>query len=115
MGEDPGTAGTAVTESSDPEEIRREIEATREELGDTVAALAAKADVKTQAKQKIEDTKATVTGKKDELLGKAKEASPQTALTAASQLSVKARENPVPVAAAGAFVLGFLAGWAMRR
>jgi hypothetical protein len=115
MGEDPRTAGTAVTESSDPEQIRQEIEATREELGDTVAALAAKADVKTQAKQKIEDTKATIGGKKDQLLGRAKEASPESASTAAGQVSVKARENPVPVAAAGAFAFGFLAGWVMRR
>jgi chromosome segregation ATPase len=100
---------------SDPEQIRQEIEATREEMGDTVAALAAKADVKTQAKQKIEDTKATITSKKDELLGKAKGASPETASTAAAQASVKARQNPVPVAAAGAFAFGFLAGWIMRR
>lgn len=115
MGEDPRTAGTAVTESSDPEQIRQEIEATREELGDTVAALAAKADVKTQAKQKIEDTKATISGKKDALLGKAKDASPDSASTAATQVSVTARQNPVPVAAAGAFAFGFLAGWVMRR
>ncbi|MBV9415663.1 MAG: DUF3618 domain-containing protein [Solirubrobacterales bacterium] len=105
----------AATQSSDPEEIRREIESTREELGDTVAALAAKADVKTQAKQRIQATKATVTGKKNELMGKAKQASPQTASTAATSVSQKARENPVPVTAAGAFAFGFLAGWAMRR
>ena len=124
MGEDPRATGTAVTgssdseaatQSSDPEEIRREIESTREELGDTVAALAAKADVKTQAKQRIQATKATVTGKKNELMGKAKQASPQTASTAATSVSQKARENPVPVTAAGAFAFGFLAGWAMRR
>ncbi|MBV8947163.1 MAG: DUF3618 domain-containing protein [Solirubrobacterales bacterium] len=123
MGEDPRTAGTAVTGSSDaavtgsgdPEEIRQEIEATREELGDTVAAIAAKADVKSQAKQKIQDTKAAVTGRKNELLGKAKQASPQTASTAATSVSQKARENPVPAAAAGAFAFGFLAGWVMRR
>jgi Protein of unknown function (DUF3618) len=115
MGEDPGAAGTTVTGSSDPEELRQEIETTREELGDTVAALAAKADVKAQAKQKIDETKATVTGKKDELLGKAKEASPASASSAATSLSVQARQNPIPVAAAGAFAFGFLAGWVMRR
>jgi hypothetical protein len=104
-----------MTASSDPEEIRREIEATREELGDTVAALAAKTDVKAQARQKIEDTRATVTSKKDELLGRAKQASPESASTAATQMTVKARENPLPAAAAGAFAFGFLAGWVMRR
>jgi Tfp pilus assembly protein FimV len=35
-----------------PEEIRREIERTRSELGDTVEALSQKADVKQQARQK---------------------------------------------------------------
>ena len=130
MGEDPRTAGpavtgssdAAVTGSSDPAEIRREIESTREELGDTVAALAAKADVKSQAKQKLQETKATLMGKRDaamgkrdEMLGKAKQASPQTASTAATSVSQKARENPVPAAAAGAFAFGFLAGWVMRR
>ena len=58
-------SGDRPVTSGDPEEIRREIEATREELGDTVAALAAKADVKSQARQKIQDTNATVTGKKN--------------------------------------------------
>jgi uncharacterized protein (TIGR03382 family) len=41
-----------------PEEIRAEIEATREELGDTVAAVAEKTDVKKQAKARVEDAKA---------------------------------------------------------
>jgi hypothetical protein len=35
-----------------PEEIRREIERTRRELGDTVEALSHKADVKEQAREK---------------------------------------------------------------
>jgi ElaB/YqjD/DUF883 family membrane-anchored ribosome-binding protein len=99
-----------VSESSDPELIREEIEATREELGDTVAALSEKADVKAHAKQKIEETKASVTDRKEELLGKAKEASPDAAMSAATQASQKARQNPVPVAAAGAFAVGFLVG-----
>src|SRR5947208_3184331 len=115
MGEDPRATSTTVTGSNDPEEIRRDIEATREELGDTVAALAAKADVKAQARQKIDDTKATVTGKKDELVGKAKQASPETASSAATSVSTKARQNPVPTVAAGAFAFGFVAGWLLRR
>ena len=114
MGEDSRTKSTTVTSGGDPDQIRREIESTRQELGDTVAALSAKTDVKAQAKQKIEDTKTTVAEKKDELLGKAKEASPQSAATAASR-SEQARQNPLPVAAAGAFALGFLAGRVTKR
>lgn len=115
MDQGPGATGARVTDSSDPEEIRQKIEATREQLGDTVAALAAKADVKAQAKQKIYDTKTAVAGKKEEILGKAKEAAPDTPRTAANQLSAEARQNPVPLAVAGAFALGFLAGWVLRR
>jgi Protein of unknown function (DUF3618) len=47
-----------MSEEKGPEEIREEIEETREELGDTVAAGAEKTDVKKQAKAKVEDIKA---------------------------------------------------------
>ena len=115
MGQEPGTSGTAVTGSSDPEQLREEIAHTREELGDTVEALAAKTDVKGQAKQKLEDTKASISDRKEQVIGKAKEASPDQALTAATQASDKARQNPLPLAAAGAFAAGFLAGRLFKR
>ena len=121
MGEDQGAGGTGVTDAEeqtrtdDPEQIKQQIEATREELGDTVEALAAKTDVKAQAKRKVQDTKATLASKKDELLGKARGASPETAVSAAADASTKARENPLPVAVAGAFALGFLAGKLTKR
>jgi ElaB/YqjD/DUF883 family membrane-anchored ribosome-binding protein len=115
MGEDPGATSATVTGSADPENIRRDIEATREELGDTVAALAAKTDVKAQARQRIDETKAAVSGKKEELLGRAKEASPESASAAAMTVTSKARQNPVPTVAAGAFAFGFVAGWLLRR
>jgi len=114
MGEDPGAKRAPVTDNGDPEQIRGEIETTRQELGDTVAALSAKADVKAQAKRKIEDTKATVADKKDEVLSKAQEAAPQSAVTTASRAAEQARQNPLPFAAAGAFAFGFLAGWASK-
>jgi ElaB/YqjD/DUF883 family membrane-anchored ribosome-binding protein len=110
MGEDPGTDGAAVSGTQDPAQLQREIEQTREELGDTVEALAQKADVKAQAKQRINQTKASVAEKKEQLLGKAREASPDGAAGAATQASETARQNPLPVAAAAAFVFGFLAG-----
>jgi hypothetical protein len=40
------------------DELRREIEETREELGDTAAALGAKADVKGRAKERFDEIKA---------------------------------------------------------
>jgi ElaB/YqjD/DUF883 family membrane-anchored ribosome-binding protein len=60
MGEDQGTAGPQVTTGQDPEQLREEIEATRQELGDTVEALAAKADVKALAHEKVERAKESV-------------------------------------------------------
>jgi hypothetical protein len=110
MGEDPSTSGPAVTGDGAPEQIREEIEATRQELGDTIEALAHKTDVKAQAQHKIEETKASISEKKDELLGKAKQASPDSALNVANQASQKARENPVPLGLIGAFAVGFLLG-----
>jgi hypothetical protein len=116
MGQDPSAERAPVSETEprdetrDPEEIRRDIEETRAEMGDTVEALAEKADVKAQAKQKVEDAKASVSQRKDDLLAKAKRATPDGAGAAAGQISGKAKENPLPVAVAGGFVAGFLFG-----
>jgi ElaB/YqjD/DUF883 family membrane-anchored ribosome-binding protein len=110
MGKDPSTESPAVTETQDPQEIQREIEDTREELGDTVEALAAKTDVKAQAKHKINDAKSSTAQTKEKLMGKAREASPESAARAATQVTEKVRRNPFPVAAVGVFAAGFVAG-----
>jgi ElaB/YqjD/DUF883 family membrane-anchored ribosome-binding protein len=104
-----------VTEAKDPEQIREEIEETRRELGDTVEALAAKADVKSRVREKVDSTKESAAQKKDDLLGKARETSPDSVSTGAAQATQKAKENPVPVAAVGAFVGGFLVGRLTKR
>jgi ElaB/YqjD/DUF883 family membrane-anchored ribosome-binding protein len=93
-----------------PEEIREDIEDTRAELGDTVEALAGKADVKGQAKERVEDVKETARQKKDEVFGKVKQASPEGAGATAQQVSATAQENPLPFAVGGALVAGFLLG-----
>jgi type I site-specific restriction endonuclease len=49
-----------MTASSPEDEIRQEIERTRAELGQTVEALAHKADVPARVKDKVHDTKQTV-------------------------------------------------------
>jgi ElaB/YqjD/DUF883 family membrane-anchored ribosome-binding protein len=114
MGKDPRADRTAVIE--DPQqEIRRQIAQTREELGDTVASVARKADVKTQARYKIYETKSSVTRKRGELLGKARHASPKTVTTAASSCSQALRENPVITAALAAFAIGLLIGRSRAR
>ena len=124
MGEGQGQE-RAQQLSGDPDEaaaqLRTEIEEVREDLGDTAAALAAKTDVKTRAREKAEEIKRTATGKKDQLFGSsggsggAGGGPAATASSALEQLRTKARENPVPTAALGALVGGFLIGRLTRR
>jgi ElaB/YqjD/DUF883 family membrane-anchored ribosome-binding protein len=116
----------AQPESRSAEEIERDIEATRAEMGDTVEALAEKTDVKAQARKQADEVKAQaqekvsaaktkVTETKEDLLGKAQAASPETARTAAAQVQQKARENPLPVAVGAAVLVGFVLGRLSRR
>lgn len=53
-GEPEDTSATTSTERPDSETLRREIEATREALGDTAEALAQKADLKGRVKGKVD-------------------------------------------------------------
>ncbi len=117
---------TDDTEPKSPEQIRAEIDQTREELGDTVEALAAKADVKAQAQDRITtvkqgladnvtQVKTTVAEKKEEFTAKAKQATPESASAGAQQLGTTVQENPVPFIAGGAFFVGLITGLLMRR
>jgi ElaB/YqjD/DUF883 family membrane-anchored ribosome-binding protein len=126
MGEDPGAVSTRALDEQaagrpvqqqqqqqppeDPAQLRADIERTRQDLGDTVAALADKTDVKARAKEKVSEVRQNVTDKRTELMGKARDSSPDGANSAAVQVRSKAQENPVPTAALAAFVGGFLFG-----
>lgn len=103
-----------MTGAGDPTQIRQDIEATREELGETVEALAAKTDVTGQAKRKLEEARATVSEKADEMLGKVRDGTPETAVAGAGQAVVAARRNPVPLLI-GLFVAGLVIGRLTRR
>lgn len=116
MGEEQSQVGTSVeNEQKSPDELRREIEETRQDLGDTAAALAEKTDIRARAKEKIGDVKRTLAGKKQSLAqsGGAGEgtAGPGAAAgQAATQAKATARENPVATAALAAFAVGFVLG-----
>jgi cobalamin biosynthesis Mg chelatase CobN len=58
----------------DLDALRAEIVQTRAELGETVQALAAKADVKARAKEQVEQTKAKVKAQAAEATGKVRDA-----------------------------------------
>jgi hypothetical protein len=53
----PSGRPTGGTTFDNPEELRHEIERTREELGDTVEALAHKVDVKARVQQRVADVR----------------------------------------------------------
>jgi Protein of unknown function (DUF3618) len=114
VGDAPAAASAQPTAET-PAELRADIERTRQELGDTVAALAEKTDVKARAKEKVAEVRGTVTHKKTELMGRARESSPEGANSAATQVKTKAQQNPVPTAALAAFVGGFLFGRITKR
>ena len=107
---DEGTreSGQAVDQRS-PEEIRREIAAVRGDLGNTVEALAAKTDVKARARERVEEIKS---GARDKASG-AREKAPRAADP--ERVVAVARQNPLPLAVAGALLAGFLIGRAVAN
>jgi hypothetical protein len=126
MGEDQGQERTQL--SDDPNrraaELRSEIEDVREDLGDTAAELAAKTDVKARARAKVDDIKHTAQAKKDDLLsvssastsgGSDGSPGPSPAASAVNDFTTKAKQYPVPTAAVGAMIGGFLLGRLTRR
>jgi gas vesicle protein len=106
----------------DPEVIRKDIEQTRERMGDTVDALGYKTDVKSRAKEsvtgKVEGVKEKLVGAKDsvtESVGGAKDSAMSATPSAGDvQQGAKkavgiAQSNPLGLAV-GAVAVGFLAG-----
>lgn len=125
---DPTTPMTpaAAGEPQTPEEIRAQIDQTREQLGETVEALAAKTDVKARAHDQIESVKETiaqdvaavrmtVTQKAEELKSKARESTPESASAGAQQVTATIQRRPLPFSVAGAFMAGLLIGWWLGR
>jgi hypothetical protein len=98
---DPSGMVPSDPAASDAEAIRKEIEDTREQLGDTVAALSAKADVKAQASAKADE----LTRRAHEITGDAK--------ARAGELTEQAKRRPVPLIAGGAVLVA--AVWLLRR
>lgn len=113
MDQGQGEAGAGVAQDPQqrtPDQIRDDIASTREEMGETVEALAAKADVKGQAQHKVEEVKQRVGAKREEFTHRAQAATPDSAGQAAVQAKAAAQNNPIPFIAAGAFVAGLVVG-----
>jgi ElaB/YqjD/DUF883 family membrane-anchored ribosome-binding protein len=123
--DEPPTSA-APDQPKSAEQIRAEIEATQEQLGETVEALASKTDVKARAQdrvesvkenaqQRVESAKASAAQLKDEVVSKARQATPESAEAGAHQVSAAVRERPLPYATVAAFGAGLLLGWLLGR
>ena len=78
------------------EQLQAEIDRTREQLGETVEQLAAKADVKARVNDEVEQRKQAVRGKVDEV----KQTTTQTAQTGVAQAKSKPYIPALAIAAA---------------
>jgi gas vesicle protein len=102
----------------DPDRIRREIEQTRAEMSETVDALSYRADVKTRAKESLQEkrdsAKESVMGAtqtvKEKLVGVGEAAPDREQVSRqARQAKGLAQENPLGLAI-GSIAVGFIAG-----
>jgi gas vesicle protein len=106
----------------EPDRIRAEIAQTRAEMSETVDALGYKADVKTRARENLQDKKATakesIVGVKDRLVGTGdsvtstvSDRTPDTGMVKAKARrgASVAQENPLGLAI-GSVAVGFVAG-----
>jgi Protein of unknown function (DUF3618) len=104
-----------------PDDIREEIEQTRNRMGDTVEAIGYKTDVKSRMKESVADKKdslvGSITGGKDAMVGKADALVSRVGGGLPDGQQVKdgvakvgvSKENPLGLAIVGAAV-GFIAG-----
>jgi hypothetical protein len=121
---EPQVGGAAGAPPDNPEELKQEIERTREQLGETVEALAAKADVQAQARAKASQLTGHLKSKaaqaKQQAAGAAERLSkvtPDPVQRVAAKAAGTGRERRVQlVVAAGAVVLAWLliARWRQR-
>jgi hypothetical protein len=110
------------TAGNDPDELRREIEVTRAELGETVEALAQKADIKGRAQDSVEHAKLRVREGVEQAkvnaaqLGREFRADPMGELRVAAQrVQRSVVDNPRPWAIAAAFLVLAMLLRARRR
>jgi Protein of unknown function (DUF3618) len=112
MDEDARAAGTPVEsgEPRSPEQIRADIEQTREQVGDTVEALAAKTDVKARARDRMEELKGEVRARAGQVKTQAQGATPASAQEGGQKVVEVVRGNPAPFVLGGAVLVAFLLG-----
>lgn len=91
--------------AEDASKVREQIEQERAELGETVKALAEKADVKGRIQQKAAESAEHI-----------RDATPEPIVTGVHTASTTVRRRPVPVAAGLLFIaVALMVGWRLRR
>lgn len=114
----------AETKPEDQQAIEADIAHTRQQLGDTVEALAAKADVKAQARDKVADVKGQATEKVNELRGRVTAAAAQVSsatpapvrdATIKTAATAKRYRLQLTVGAAVTALVSLLMAWWRRR
>ncbi|MFE6910785.1 DUF3618 domain-containing protein [Streptomyces erythrochromogenes] len=88
-----------------PDELRAQVERTRDELGQTIEALAGKADVKAQAKEKTAQVADLFHEKAAHTARLVKDATPDPVLDTAGRAATAARAHPKPLLVAGCAAL----------
>ena len=95
----------------DPDAIRQEIEQTRSQMGDTIEAIGYKTDVKSRAKDSVNEKTGAVKDRVNSVMGRASDSTPSgdDVKQGAKQAVSTAQENPLGLAI-GAIAVGFVAG-----
>jgi ElaB/YqjD/DUF883 family membrane-anchored ribosome-binding protein len=119
--EEMASTAADMSHENEQEQLIGEIEETRAELGETVDALAQKADVKARVSEKVEQRKAALRARRRDVQAKVNgarervsDATPDEAKRAGSQVVRTAEERPLP-AIALAIGLGVLIGRTLGR
>lgn len=95
----------AKVRQDDVAKVRRDIERTRDDLGDTIEALAAKADVRARAREKASN-----------VADRVRSMTPEPVRGAAGRVTEKARQRPgMAAASAGAATTGLIIAWGITR
>jgi|GEM_PF-3075977 len=106
-----GANGPGRGKPDGADQLRRQIEETRAELGETVEAISAKTDVREQARQKVTEVKQGATATVAELQERVRGATPEQARQALAEVQQRATERPEAVA----FLAGLVVGWLLGR
>jgi hypothetical protein len=101
---------TASEQADNAQQLREEIERTREHLGETVEQLAAKVDVKSRAQARAAELAGQVTRQARNAVAQARgQAAPDPVRQAAAKGADAARRYRVPLSAAAAGLLATIA------